>query len=72
MIIIKSSGPRNSALTPGSNDGVGDRGMGDRSQGWGDRGRSQQIRDQFRAKSHCPSSCPEPVFVGRLKWQRKL
>ena len=44
VTIIKSSGLRNSALTPGSDDGVGDRGMSDR-----DRGRAQQIHDQFRA-----------------------
>jgi hypothetical protein len=50
VTIIKSSGLRNSALTPGSDDGVGDRGMSDR-----DRGRSQQIYDQFRAAYGIPA-----------------
>ena len=37
-------------LTPGSDDGAGDRGMSDR-----DRGRSQKIHDQFRATYGIPA-----------------
>ena len=44
VTIIKSSGLRNSALTPVLMTKLGDRGTSDR-----DRGRSQQIHDQFRA-----------------------
>ena len=51
VTIIKSSGLRNSALTAGSDDGVGDKGMSER-----DHGRSQQIYDQaygIPAKRDC-------------------
>jgi hypothetical protein len=80
IIWIRSSGLRNSALTSGSGDGVADRGMGERSSALLKVG---VIADAL-SRSMTKFSGKVPVmtaivrqagpslFVGRLKWQRKL